>query len=92
LPRYRPRTICDPGRHIRELVFFPDEIWAGCVDAPHPMAGTRLILSQPGGGAQATIGSAPVSLTIGFPATAQPVMPSLTLTAVHPAPVSAWTA
>src|SRR5258708_4344333 len=42
--------------------------------------------------AHATNGSAPVSLTIGFPATAQPVMPSQTLTAVHPPPVSAWAA
>ena len=41
---------------------------------------------------QATYGSAPVSLIIGRPATAQPVMPSATLTVFHPAPARAWAA
>jgi hypothetical protein len=40
----------------------------------------------------ATYGSAPVSLTIGRSATAQPVMPSDTFTVFQPAPASAWAA
>ena len=66
-------------------------------DAGAPASCPWLSPSPPGYDAsirpvQATYGSAPVSLIIGRPATAQPVMPSATLTVFHPAPARAWAA